>query len=123
MAFGSAAARRQREREAFERFLVEAQSNTGGYYELPTGRPVEFLRPLKSPFVRIRDMRDGSKTNVHYETLTKLNEMSVLAYMTWTEEDEKKLQEQERIARGPETRTTNKDAFEPQEPGDVRFFD
>jgi len=106
---------------AFASFLKRAQSNVGGFYEVTsTGRPVTFIRPLRLPFVRVQDMRDNSKTNVHFEELTPLNEMQVLGYMTWDEEDEKKLQAQERTEKGPETVWTLPD--EPQEPGDAGFL-
>jgi len=106
---------------AFASFLKRAQSNVGGFYEVTsTGRPVTFIRPLNCPFVRIQDMRDGSKTNALFGDLVPLNEMQVLAYMTWNEEDEKNIQAQERIEKGPETISTLPD--EPQEPGDAGFL-
>lgn len=107
---------RDRLRASYKKFLDQVQSNTGGYYEeLGTERPVEFMRPLKCPFVRIRDMRSKEKRNVHFETLNPLNGMEVLAYMTWDDEDERR-------ATGPETVETRTEDDEPQEFGDVDFI-
>jgi hypothetical protein len=100
----------------YKAFLDHAQSEAGGFYEeLDNERPVEFLRPLKCPFVRIQDMRNKEKRNVHFEDLRPLNEMQVLGYMTWTEDDERR-------ATGPETVETREEDDEPQEPGDAVFI-
>jgi len=114
MAWG--AAKRAADKAKLKAFLEHAQSDAGGYYEIQdTGRPVEFVRPLRGPFVRVQDMRDKTKTNVHFEDLKPLNEMAVLGYMTWTETDELR-------ATGPETvESPGRDA-EPQEPGDEGFL-
>jgi hypothetical protein len=104
----------RRNSRKYQEFLEQAQSETGGFYEETTNeRPVEFLRPLKCPFVRVQDMRNKEKRNVHFENLTPLNEMKVLAYMTWTEEDERR-------SLGPESISTPDS--DPQEPGDVGFL-
>jgi hypothetical protein len=112
---------RNRGREAlrrrFKEFLEQAQADDGGFYEnIVDERPVEFLRPLRCPFVRVKDMRSKVKTNVDFRTLTPLNEMKVLALMTWTEEDEVR-------ATGPESLSTppNPDD-EPQEAADTNFL-
>jgi len=109
------ARRRRGTRERCKAFLEQAQSDVGGFYRLLTNsRPVEFVRPLEGAWVRVKDMRNGAKFNVHFEDLEPLPEMEVLALMTWTEEDERR-------SIGPETVET-KTEDEPQEPGDVEFF-
>lgn len=112
MAWG--ARQKKLNREKHKAFLDHAQSDAGGFYtSRNTGRPVEFVRPLGGPFVRVKDMRNGEKTNVHFSELEPLPEMEVLALMTWTEDDERR-------ATGPETVET--EDVEPQEPGDVEFL-
>lgn len=97
-------------------FLNQAQSEDGGYYKhTPTKRPVDFIRPLGGPWVRVKDMRNGETKNVHFEDLVPLPEMEVLGLMTWTEDDERR-------STGPETVSTKTEDDEPQEPSDVEFL-
>lgn len=61
-------------------FLALAQSNVGGYYKhKPTGRCVEFIRPLGAVNMRVKCMKTGENFNAEYWHLEPMNEMEVLA--------------------------------------------
>jgi hypothetical protein len=106
-------------REEFRDFLTHAQSDLGGFYEDMASRPVEFLRPLKRPYVRVRYMDTGEKTNIHFEDLRPLNELKVLALVSMTDEERRLAN----MPPGPETyEARDPSVEEPQEEGDSAFL-
>ena len=67
--------------EDYKAFCKHAQETGGGYYlYIVEDIPVEFIRPLGSVMIRVREMKTGLKRNVPFFDLHALNEMQVLAY-------------------------------------------
>jgi len=61
-------------------FLKRAQVH-GYYMDTVEKLAVEFIRPLRGPWVRVRSIKSGLKYNAERVNLRELNEMEVLAYM------------------------------------------
>lgn len=65
---------------------IKANRENGYYRDTVKMRPVELLRPLRGPYVRVRDMETKEKWNMDYRKLTPLSEMEVLALFFTTDD-------------------------------------
>jgi hypothetical protein len=71
---------KRKKKGAAAEFLKRAQIH-GFYMDLEKKWAVEFIRPLRGPWIRVRTVKDGLKYNALMDDLQELNEMEVLAHM------------------------------------------
>ena len=67
-------------KSVFKRWVEKAQETDYFLYE-EKNRPVEFVRPLGTGWVRVRDVGTNEKFIVSYHKLKPINELDVLAFM------------------------------------------